>query len=150
MHGWKARSSRRNGPSWSVSRDQQLQTCERKYYFQYLAGARVNAADPMQKRLGMLKKLKNIRMWEGECLHWAIARFLGAVRDKHGVSAEQVLVELKAKMEREWQFSEQRRICAQPTIIYKGGLGLVEHAYERAAPHVTPSGNYRRTTNHVG
>lgn len=139
MNGWKSRSSGRNGPSWSVSRDQQLQTCERKYYFQYLAGARVNAADPMQKRLGMLKKLKNIRMWEGECLHWAIARFLGAVRDRHGVTTEQVLVELKGKMDREWQFSEQRRFRAQPTLIDKGGLALVEHEYDSAPTGVTAS-----------
>ncbi|MCI0540192.1 MAG: PD-(D/E)XK nuclease family protein [Verrucomicrobiales bacterium] len=130
MNSWKPKRNGRNGSSWSVSRDQQLQTCERKYYFQYLSGARVNAADPMQKRLGMLKKFKSIRMWEGECLHWAIARFLGAVRDKRGLAVEQVLAELQGKMEREWQFSEQKRFRTQPTLIDKGGLGLVEHEYD--------------------
>ncbi len=127
MNSWKPK---RNGSTWSVSRDQQLQTCERRYYFHYLAGARVNAADPMQKRLGMLKKLKNIRMWEGECLHWAIARFLGAIRNKRGLSTEQVLVEMQGKMEREWLFSEEKRFRTQPTLIDKGGLGLVEHEYD--------------------
>ncbi|ODU24921.1 MAG: hypothetical protein ABS95_01310 [Verrucomicrobia bacterium SCN 57-15] len=130
MSAWKPKRNGWIGPTWSVSRDQQLQTCERKYYFQYLAGARVNAADPMQKRLGMLKKLKSIRMWEGDCVHWAIARFLGAVRDKRGLTAEQVLAELRDKMEREWQFSEQKRFRTQPTLIDKGGLGLVEHEYD--------------------
>jgi hypothetical protein len=101
-----------------------LQKCERKYFFQYLAGARVNSLDPMQKRLGMLKKMKNIPMWEGECLHWAIARFLGAIREQHGLTSEQVLAELKGKMEREWQFSQQKRFHAQPMMIDKGGLAL--------------------------
>jgi CRISPR/Cas system-associated exonuclease Cas4 (RecB family) len=130
MNSWKPKGYVRNGPSWSVSRDQILQTCERKYYFQYLAGARVNATDPMQRRLGMLKKLKNIRMWEGECVHWAIARFLGAIRDQHGLTSDQVLLELKGKMAREWQFSEQKRFRTQSALIDKGGLALVEHEYD--------------------
>jgi hypothetical protein len=84
----------------------------------------------MQKRLGMLKKLKNILMWEGECLHWGIARFIGAVRDNHSVSSERVTNELKGKIQREWLFSEQKRFLTQPALIDKGGLGLVEHAYD--------------------
>lgn len=137
MSAWKPKRNGWNAPTWSVSRDQLLQTCERKYYFQYLAGARVNAADPLQRRLGMLKKLKNIRMWEGDCVHWATARFLGAIRDKLGLSPEQVLTELRDKMEREWQFSEQKRFRTQPMLIEKGGLGLVEHEYDSVPAGVT-------------
>lgn len=137
VNSWKPKKNGLSGPTWSVSRDQQLQTCERKYYFQYLAGARVNSFDPMQKRLGMLKKLKNIRMWEGECLHWAIARYLGAIRDQHRLSVEQVLAELRQKMEREWQFSEQKRFRTEPMQIDKGGLGLVEHEYDSVPTGVT-------------
>lgn len=142
MSTWNPRRNGLNGPTWSVSRDQQLQTCERRYYFQYLAGARVSAADPMQRRLGILKKLKSIRMWEGDCVHWAIARFLGAVRDKRSLRAEQVLAELRDKMEREWQFSEQKRFRAQPLLIDKGGLGLVEHEYDCAPTGVTAGSLY--------
>ncbi len=142
MSAWKPKGNSWNGPTWSVSRDQQLQTCERKYYFQYLAGARVNATDPMQRRLGMLKKLKSIRMWEGDCVHWAIARYLGAVRDNLALDAEQVLIELRDKMEREWQFSEQKRFRTQPMLIDKGGLGLVEHEYDSVPAGVTAKSIY--------
>ncbi len=142
MTAWKPKRNGWNGPTWSVSRNQQLQTCERKYYFQYLAGARVNATEPMQRRLGMLKKLKSIRMWEGDCVHWAVARFLGAVRDKRSLSAEQALAQLRDKMEREWQFSERRCFRTQPLLIDKGGLGLVEHEYDSVPAGVTADSVY--------
>src|SRR6266404_1176580 len=129
MSGWNQQRYGRKGPSWSVSRDQQLQVCERKFYYQYLAGARVNASDSMQRRLGVLKKMKSIRMWQGDCLHWAIARFLGTIRNTYSLAGEDVLAELREKMEREWTFSEQKRFWDQPTQIDKGGLALVEHEY---------------------
>ncbi len=127
MNAWKNKT---NGANWSVSRDQQLQVCERKYFFQYLAGGRINAPDPWQRNLGMLKKLKNIRMWEGECLHWAIARYLGAVCNQQRLTPGQVVEELGDKVRREWQFSEQKRFRKQPMLIDKGGLALLEHEYD--------------------
>ena len=140
---WQPKRNGFNGPTWSASRDQQLHTCERKYFFQYLAGARVNSADPMQKRLGMLKKLKNIRMWEGDCLHWAISRFLGAIRDERVLSLEQILEELRRKTETEWQFSEQKRFRTQPMLIDKGGVGLVEHEYDTMPEGVSANTVYQ-------
>lgn len=143
VSAWKPKRNGFNGPTWSASRDQQLHTCERKYYFQYLAGARVNSTDLMQKRLGILKKLKSIRMWEGDCLHWAISRYLGAIRDHRPVSVEQILAELQRKMESEWLFSEQKRFRTQPTLIEKGGLGLVEHEYDCVPEDVTAGVAYQ-------
>ena len=52
-----------NGPTWSVSRDQQLQSCERKYFFQYVAEARINSPDPWLRGIALLKKLK---AWDDE------------------------------------------------------------------------------------
>jgi hypothetical protein len=143
---WQPKRNGFNGPTWSASRDQQLHTCERKYYFQYLAGARVNSTDPMQKRLGILKKLKSIRMWEGDCLHWAISRFLGAIRDQRSVTVDQVLAELQRKMESEWLFSQQKRFRTQPMLIEKGGVGLVEHEYDSVPEGVTASGVFQSAT----
>jgi len=68
-------------------------------------------------------------MWQGDCLHWAIARFLGTIRNTYSLAGEDVLAELREKMEREWMFSEQKRFWDQPTQIDKGGLALVEHEY---------------------
>ena len=78
-------------PTWSISRDQVLQTCERKYYFQYLSGARINSADPLLRGIAMLKKLKNIAMWRGECVHWTIAQYLSGVRVGRPLSRETLM-----------------------------------------------------------
>lgn len=32
--------------TWSISRDETFHTCERRYYFQYLAQANSNSRDP--------------------------------------------------------------------------------------------------------
>ncbi len=136
MNAWKSKWTGPSAPTWSVSRDQQLQKCERRYYFQYLAGGRINSPDPRQRRIGMLKKLKTARMWQGDCLHWAIARYLSAARDGGGAPPNGVISGLKGKMEREWQFSNQKRFRDQPALIDKGGLALLEHEYDESETEV--------------
>jgi len=63
------------------SRDQMLRSCERKYFFQYLADAYLNSPEPWLRAIALLKKVKNIPMWQGECVHDAIAEFLTRYND---------------------------------------------------------------------
>jgi hypothetical protein len=112
-----------------MSRDQQLHLCERKFYFQYLAVARVSGGTDEQRRIAILKKVKTIQMWQGECFHWAIARYLNMIREDQIIFADQLLNSLREKMEREWRFSEQRRYRDQPMLIGREGVALFEHEY---------------------
>ena len=54
-----------SGPTWSVSRDQQLQSCERKYFFQYVAEAKINSPDPWLRGIALLKKLAEAQQKDG-------------------------------------------------------------------------------------
>ncbi len=115
--------------TWSVSRDQLLQTCERKYFFQYLAGGRLNGDTPRTRQIGLLKKLKTVPMWLGDCFHQAIAEYLSALRDGHVPSQAIVLEALRVRVERDWRFSAQGRYRVQPFSIDKAGVALLEHYY---------------------
>lgn len=113
-----------------MSRDQQLHLCERKFYFQYLAPARLNTDDDEQRRLAILKKVKTVQMWQGECFHWVVARYLDMIRENQMIFADQLLTSVKQKMEREWRFSEQHRYRDQPMLIGREGVALFEHEYD--------------------
>jgi hypothetical protein len=116
-----------------MSRDQQLHACERKFFFQYLAPARINAWEPEQRTIALLKKLKTIQMWQGECFHWAVARYLDMLRDHRMIFSDELLASLREKMQREWEFSEQRRFREQPMLIGREGVALFEHEYDLAS-----------------
>jgi len=116
-----------------MSRDQQLHACERKFFYQYLVPARINSHNPEQRNIAFLKKLKTIQMWQGECFHWAAARFLDMLRDERMIFADQILASLSDKMQREWQFSEERRFREQPMLIGREGVALFEHEYDIAS-----------------
>lgn len=126
-----------NGPTWSVSRDQQLQACERKYFFQYLSDARINSPDPWLRGIALLKKLKNIPMWQGECVHLVIAEYLNQVRQRHSPTLENLVGSLRQRMQREWQFSEKRRFREEPAAVGKTGVALFEHEYDELPPETS-------------
>jgi hypothetical protein len=123
-----------NNPTWSFSRDQLLRSCERKYYFQYLANAWLNSPDPWLRGLALLKKLKNIPMWQGECVHEAIAGYLAQVQQGKAPSYESLALNLRQRMNRDWQFSENRQFRAEPTSIGRFGTALFEHEYDEVPP----------------
>jgi len=123
-----------NGPTWSVSRDQQLQACERKYFFQYLSDARINSPDPWLRGIALLKKLKNIPMWQGECVHLVIAEYLNQVRQRKLPTLDSLVLSLRQRMQREWQFSEKRRFREEPAGVGKTGVALFEHEYDEMPP----------------
>src|SRR6266536_2745881 len=124
--------------TWSVSRDQQLQTCERKYYFQYLSGARINSPDPVIRGIALLKKVKTVAMWRGDCVHWAIAQYLSSVKSGGPPGANKLAELLHGRIERDWQFSTQRRFRTQPGLVDQAGVALFEHEYDEMPPGIEP------------
>jgi hypothetical protein len=84
--------------SWSVSRDQTLHNCERCYYFQYLAEAKINSRDQTLREIALLKKLKNIPMWQGDAFHAAIADYLRDLKSGKQPSLDQLIDSLKNQM----------------------------------------------------
>ena len=117
--------------SWSISRDQTLHNCERCYYFQYLAAAKINSRDQTLKEIAFLKKLKNIPMWQGDVFHAVIADYLRRLRSGIPPSAVQLIDGLKNQMLSQWAFSTSKTYILQPQNIDKpGGLALFEHEYD--------------------
>jgi hypothetical protein len=135
-----------NGPTWSASRDQQLQACERKYFYQYLSDARINSPDPWLRGIALLKKLKNIPMWQGECVHLVIAEYLNQVRQQKSSAINGLVESLRQRMQREWQFSEKRRFREEPASVGKSGVALFEHEYDEVPPETRIDGLIERAT----
>ena len=123
-----------NSPTWSFSRDQILRSCERKYYFQYLASAYLNSLDPWLRQIALLKKVKNIPMWQGECVHEAIADFLSQIQKGKGMRLEELGLILQQRMLRDWKFSEKRQFREEPGAVGRFGVALFEHEYDEVPP----------------
>jgi hypothetical protein len=128
-----------SGPTWSCHRDQLLQGCERKYYFQYLSDARLNSGEELLRKVALLKKIKNVAMWQGESVHTAIAQYISQVRRGQVQSNEQTISALKARMSREWLFSECGTYRSDPYGIGKTGVALFEHEYGEMPSGTTAS-----------
>ena len=115
--------------SWSISRDQQLQSCERKYYFHYLAGGRLNGDTPLLKRIGLLKKLKPFPVWVGDVFHRGVVEFFEAHGNNAPLTTERLVALMRARVSRDWRFSAARRFDTNPYQIDKEGVALLEHFY---------------------
>ena len=121
-------------PTWSFSRDQMLRSCERKYFFQYAAKAALNSPDPWLRGVALLKKLKNIPMWQGECVHEAIAEYLTRWQQGKELRFEEIALSLRQRMLRDWKFSENRQFREEPSSIGRFGAALFEHEYDEVPP----------------
>ncbi|MBD3236522.1 MAG: hypothetical protein GF330_07450, partial [Candidatus Eisenbacteria bacterium] len=77
-----ARAALRNELSWSNSRYGTFQECLRRYYYHYYGawGGWAADADPLTRRLYVLKSLKNRYLWCGSLVHDAVAELLERVR----------------------------------------------------------------------
>jgi len=116
-----------------------LQQCEHKYFFQYLAGAKLGVADPFLRELALLKKLKTAPMWQGDLFHWAVALCCGTRRDGNPISRVMLFERLKQKIKQQWKFSETGSYRTQPYDIEKRGLALFEHEYGESSDMADPA-----------
>lgn len=113
--------------TWSVSRDAILHSCERRYYFQYVVNARYNSKKPLQREVALLKKLKSLPAWQGDCFHAAVGRWANAAHHGRHLSKSDILEKLCEDMEQQWQQSLSSVGQGMPA----GGVScrLFEHEY---------------------
>jgi hypothetical protein len=94
--------------TWSISRENTLEACERRYFFEYVARARTNSRDGRLREIAVLKKVKTVSMWQGEVLHQLVAEYL-----RRGLSsrpdASRMIATAVEQMQRDWASSEKKR-----------------------------------------
>jgi hypothetical protein len=96
---------------WSYSRRSTLETCPRKYYFEYYGGNRsVALADPTKADLTFLKGVQNRFQRTGEILHQTIARYL------RGIQKDELLTEESLAAWSQRRFQDDRRYSSSFAI----------------------------------
>ena len=112
--------------SWSRTRDNAFQECRRRYYYQYYGawGGWEAGADPLVRRLYVLKHLGTRQMWAGRLVHEAVERSLLALRDGHALSEASLIEDTVRQMREEWKGSRDGVYHESPKRT-----GLFEHEY---------------------
>jgi hypothetical protein len=117
--------------TWSVSRDQVLHGCERKYYFQYLASARINSRDEMLREIAFLKRLKNLFIWKGSLFHDVIAVYLYRIQGGQAINDDSFLDEYQKIIETQWNHSVEKKYRENIRAMGQGNsVALLEHEYD--------------------
>lgn len=124
--------------TWSVSRDQILHTCERRYYFQYLASARITSRDSLLREIAFLKRLKNLDMWKGSVFHAIIADYLRKLRTGQPIDIDTLIKGHKKSIETQWSYSSRKEYHKNLRELgQENTLALLEHEYEYELPENT-------------
>lgn len=122
------RSSFRNEFSWSHSRYETFKECLRRYFYNYYAywGGWDAQADPLTRKLYVLKNLKNRYLWAGSIVHDAVAGILEHVKAGLPVpDAAEAAEAAVARMRTEFRQSRDGEYLQDP----KRKVGLSEHHY---------------------
>jgi hypothetical protein len=112
--------------SWSRTRDNAFKECRRRYYYQYYGawGGWEAGADPLVRRLYVLKQLGTRQMWAGRLVHETVERALLAMRDGHALSEAALIEDTVRQMRLEWRGSREGVYREHPKRT-----GLFEHEY---------------------
>ena len=73
-------------------------------------------------------------MWQGECVHDAIAEFLTRYQEGNDVQFDRLALNLQQRMTRDWNFSEKRQFREEPALIGRFGAALFEHETNEVPP----------------
>lgn len=106
--------------TWSMSRAKTLEDCERRYFFEYVAGARRNSGDSRLRMIATLKRLKTFAMWQGEVFHTVAADFVRGLRVGRHLTSAQLAAQAAQILAGGWRAS---------SIGALDGIALFEHAY---------------------
>jgi hypothetical protein len=119
-------AERVNEFSWSRTRDAVFQDCRRRYYLHYYGawGGWDPGADPLARRLYVLKQLGTRHMWAGKLVHEAVERSLLALREGHALSETALVEDTVRQMREEWKGSRSGVYRDAPRRP-----GLFEHEY---------------------
>ena len=121
--------------SWSKSRAEEFQECQRKYFYdRYVSWGGWDQNAPQEARLAyVLKNLKNRWAWKGETVHHLIEEVLKSLRAGKSVDfpwAENKLTEI---MRRDYRSSKAKKYFQEP----KKSVGLFEHEYNKPVSDAT-------------
>ena len=131
----------KNELSWSFSRDERLNRCARKYYYQHYGswGGWDQKASPVQRELYRLTKLEGRPTWQGSVLHRVIARALdGARNGAPEPDPEAVAQEALGWMRQD--FADSRDDVARRASNFKAHVRFLEHEL----PHDPSDPRWRR------
>ena len=118
-----------NELSWSHSRRNTFEECQRKYFYHYYGSWEgwLRTASSRQKELYLHKKLTNRWMWMGTVVHKAIEYLLKQHRQQAEIESLDYYLELITKrMRQDYRDSIHKRYPSRPSKI----VGLFEHHYE--------------------
>ncbi len=123
-----------NNFSWSKSRAEEFQECQRKYFYdRYASWGGWNKSAPQEARLAyILKNLKNRWAWKGETVHHLIEEVLKSLRAGKSVDLNWAENRLTEIMRRDYRSSKAKKYFEEP----KKSIGLFEHEYEKPVSDV--------------
>ena len=115
--------------SWSKSRAEEFQECQRKYFYdRYASWGGWNKNAPPEARLAyVLKNLKNRWAWKGETVHHIVEEVLKALRAGQPLDEATAETRLTEIMRRDYRSSKAKKYFEEP----KKSLGLFEHEYRK-------------------
>jgi len=131
--------------SWSVSRDRLFRMCERAYYYTYYGswGGWDESADPMCRKLYILKNLQTLDMWAGSIVHETIAEALRRYAlDRRAITVEELQSRARSKLRRGWVESVNREWERSPKktnlfeLYYGNGKSLPREVTDRLRERV--------------
>ncbi len=121
----------RNEFSWSHSRQETFRECLKRYYYHYYAywGGWNADADPLVRKLYVLRKLKNRYLWAGSAVHDAVAGVLEKIRaGLTAPSGEEVAEAALEQMRQDFRGSRDGLYLERPGRV----VGLFEHHYKES------------------
>ena len=115
--------------SWSKSRAEEFQECQRKYFYDRYAswGGWDKSAPPEARLAYVLKNLKNRWAWKGETVHHVIEDTLKSLRSGQPVSSAEAGALLTEMMRKDFRSSKTKKYMEEP----KKSVGLFEHEYQK-------------------
>ena len=115
--------------SWSKSRAEEFQECQRKYFYdRYASWGGWNKNAPQEARLAyILKNLKNRWAWKGETVHHVIEHLLKSLRAGEPLDVAAAEASVTEIMRRDYRSSKAKKYFEEP----KKSVGLFEHEYQK-------------------
>ena len=112
----------KNTFSWSVSRDNVLRECPRKYWFNYYGhwGGWLRDAPRRTREIYVLKQLKNRATWVGQTVHDCIARTLQNIsRGVPVLGVDEILSITRNVMRQDYRHSQEQAVLAEPEELLR-------------------------------
>ena len=121
---------------WSFSQTQVFRSCERKWFFQYALGARINSKDSLKREIALLKKIRPSWFWRGDLVHGTIKATLDRIRYGYSPwSLQSALSFLNERATTHWEDSLRRARDRDPrSQCDPEGPILIEHFYSSQFP----------------